>query len=96
MFATFNKDIFPIVKVIMRRSPENADDFNNFLNEWTQLYNNKKDFSFIFYIEDVGIPHIKYLIQMTQYIRDLRKKEYQYLQKSIIFLQMMSSLKNTS
>ena len=41
----------------------------------------------------MGVPHIKYSFKMTYFIRDLRKREYQYLQKSIIIVKNKSILR---
>ena len=38
MFAQFNREDFPIVKVHMNGKPESDKDFDDFLNEWTKLY----------------------------------------------------------
>lgn len=86
MFADFNRDNFPIVKVTMNGKPESDEDFDNFLNEWTKLYEERNDFIFVFYTENVSNPDIKYSIRMSQYIKTLRKKDYQFLQKSIILI----------
>lgn len=86
MFADFDRENFPIVKVTMNGKPESDEDFDNFLNEWTKLYEERNDFIFVFYTENVSNPHIKYSIKMSQYIKNLRKKDYQYLQKSIILI----------
>jgi hypothetical protein len=86
MFAVFNRDNFPIVKVTMNGSPASDEEFDNFLNEWTKLYSEQNNFSFIFYTENVSNPHIKYSVKMANYIKNLRKKDYHYLQKSVILI----------
>ena len=86
MFADFDRSNFPIVKVFMNGDPENMDDFQNFLNEWTKLYDEQNDFIFVFDTKNVRNPPLKYSIKMSQFIKNLRKREYQYLQKSIILI----------
>lgn len=86
MFASFNRETFPIVQVTMNGKPESDEDFDDFLNEWSKLYDEKNDFIFLFYTENVSNPDIKYSIKMSQYIKNLRKKDYQYLQKSVILI----------
>lgn len=86
MFAKFDRSNFPIVKVVMNGGPENDTDFDNFLNEWTKLYDEQNDFIFVFDTKNVRNPPLKYSIKMSQFIKNLRKKEYQYLQKSIILI----------
>ena len=86
MFADFDMADFPLVKVIMNGKPESDEEFQSFLNEWSTLYDKSDDFTFIFYTEHVSNPDIKYSIKMSQYIKNLRKRDYQYLQKSIILI----------
>ena len=63
---------------------ENDNDFQLFLNHWKLLYKNKKYFTFIFDTKDVNWIPIKYSIKMALFIKELKKEEHQYLQKSII------------
>jgi len=86
MFAKFNYDNFPIVHVYFSTNINNDSDFINFLNQWLELYDSKKKFSFIFHTENVGYIPIKYAISMSLFIKKLKKKEIQYLQKSIIII----------
>lgn len=86
MFADFDNSNFPYIKVKMNGIPENDTDFQRFLNQWLKLYDEGKDFTFIFDTLNVGLPHIKYSIKMSQFIKQLKKREYQYLQKSIILI----------
>ena len=62
------------------------NDFDNFLNNWLQLYYLQKDFIFIFDTTKVGYVPIKYCFKMSAFIKNLKRKEYQYLQKSIILV----------
>ena len=86
MFAKFNYDNFPIIHVYFSKNIENNSDFINFLNNWIELYNSKKKFSFIFHTEKVGYIPLKYAISMSLFIKKLKKREIQYLQKSIIII----------
>lgn len=86
MFADFDRENFPIVKVTLNGKPNNNEEFKSFLDEWDKLYEEKNDFIFLFDTENVSNPDIKYSIKMSQYIKNLRKKDYQYLQKSIILI----------
>ena len=89
MFATYNYSLYEtnsIVNVKFNKNIENNEDFNTFLNKWRELYQNKKDFIFIFDTSNVGFIPIKYSIQMSLFIKKLRKEKYQYLQKSIIYV----------
>ena len=86
MFAKFNYDNFPVVHVHFSKNIDNDLDFINFLNNWIELYNSKKKFCFIFHTENVGYIPIKYAISMSSFIKKLKKREIQYLQKSIIII----------
>tara|TARA_Y100000589_G_scaffold150532_1_gene143601 strand:+ start:1732 stop:2181 length:450 start_codon:yes stop_codon:yes gene_type:complete len=89
MFAIYDYSLYEtnsIVNVKLNKNIENNNDFNTFLNKWRELYQNKKDFIFIFDTSNVGFIPIKYSIQMSLFIKKLRKEKYQYLQKSIIYV----------
>ena len=89
MFAHYNYDNYEkknIVKVVFDTNIIDDNDFDNFLNEWLQLYNLKKDFIFIFDTTNVGYVPIKYSFKMSAFIKNLKRMEYQYLKKSIILV----------
>jgi len=86
MWANYNYSNFPIVKVDFNNSINNDNEFKDFLVNWTLLYQNKKDFSFIFDTTKVGFVNPKYCFKMTKFIWKLKKFPHQYLQKSIIIV----------
>tara|TARA_B100000575_G_C23087628_1_gene626876 strand:- start:287 stop:724 length:438 start_codon:yes stop_codon:yes gene_type:complete len=86
MFAEFDRNRFPLVKVILNNTPESDEDFQSFLDQWNELYQNQRDFHFLFDTRNVGFPHIKYSIRMAQFIKELRNRPHQYLQQSIILI----------
>lgn len=86
MFAEFNETNFPFVQVKLVGKPQDENDFNLFINKWKELYNNNKDFIFIFDTTNVSNPPLKYSLKMSQFIKQLRKNDYQYLKKSIILI----------
>lgn len=86
MFAEFSETNFPIVNCVFSRTVENNSDFSDFLQKWIDLYNDEKDFIFIFdttFVEDVPL---KYSFKMAMFIKELKKRPYHYLQKSIILI----------
>ena len=88
MFATFDfseLEARSIVSVKLN-STINDESFLDFINKWMSIYEYKKDFSFIFDCSDVGYVPIKYCFKMTAFIKKLKQQEYQYLQKSIIYV----------
>ncbi len=86
MFAKFIYTSFPIVIVKFSRDIENTEDFDDFLKKWIELYENKKDFIFVFDATQVGYPSVKYCIRMSMFIKKLRKEKIHYLKKSIIIV----------
>tara|TARA_B100000575_G_C22969544_1_gene559735 strand:+ start:369 stop:785 length:417 start_codon:yes stop_codon:yes gene_type:complete len=85
MFATYDSSRFPIVLVTFTNNITN-ENFNNFIISWKNLYDDQKDFSFIFDTRAMGNIPIKYAIKMAYFIKILKKYEYQYLQKSLILV----------
>ena len=86
MFAEYNYDFFPIIKVKLNNA-DNDNDFDNFLQSWLNLYIQQKDFTFIFDTTNVSDVPFKYSIRMAEFIRRLKKdNSYHYLQKSIIIV----------
>ena len=85
MFASFNYDYLPVVYVTFNNNI-NEDNFNLFLTEWLSLYLKCENFIFLFDTRNITkIPHIKYSIRMSQFIKKLKKENpYHYLQKSFI------------
>lgn len=85
MFSEYDRSSFPLVKVKIIGIPSD-NDFDEFLRQWLQLYEEMNEFSFLFDIRELGNVSLKYCMKMSLFIYKLRKKEYQYLQKSIIVL----------
>lgn len=85
-FATVNTEFFPIVVVDFNGNIETDDEFEIFLNLWRKLYENQRDFTFIFNTENMSIPKPKYCYQMASFIKELHDMPYQYLQKSIMIV----------
>ena len=85
MFAEYDRTHFPLVKVNISGIPSN-NDFDLFLEEWLILYEEERDFMFLFDIRNLGDVPIKYCVKMSMFIYRLRKRPYQYLQKSMILL----------
>jgi len=85
MFAEYDRTHFPLVKVTIIGIPSN-NDFDLFLEEWLRLYEEENDFMFLFDIRFLGEVSLKYCVKMSMFIYRLRKRPYQYLQKSMILL----------
>jgi len=85
MFATIDKSNFPVVRVTFSDDIDETS-FNDFLNEWRQLYREKKDFSFIFDTINMGFPPISYCYLMIQFLQSMKSQKRHYLKNSTIIL----------
>ena len=85
MFVQFNYDNFPLVHVTFGKL-NSTEDFNQFINEWLNLYIKKVEFTFIFDTTNLEVYNIKYSFKMSAFIHRLKKEPIQYLQKSIIIV----------
>ena len=85
MFSEYDRSSFPLVKVKIVGVP-NDNDFDEFLRQWLLLYEEMNDFLFLFDIRELGDVSLKYCVKMSMFIYKLRKREHQYLQKSVIVL----------
>jgi len=67
------------------------NEFSKFLQLWKDLYLLKNEFIFIFDTRNIKYSNnlLKYSIQMTKFIKELKKESIQYLQRSIILLDKM-------
>jgi hypothetical protein len=86
MFSNYDHSNFPIVTVTFEEGPKSNEDFEYFTNEWLKLYEMGLDFTFIFDTTQMKDPALKYAIKMSDFIKQLKKKDTQYLEKSIILI----------
>ena len=84
MFARYDYSEFPEVRVFFTGSINTEEDFTLFTEQWIKLYDDKKDFSFIFDMENIGFIHPTYCYKMAQFISELKKRDKHYLTKSKI------------
>ena len=84
MFATFNKNAFPVVWVTMQGVIHHQKEFELFKKNWLSCYMSGEQFSFIFDTTNVGMVSIYYAYQMSSFIEDLKKRNFTTLKKSII------------
>ena len=86
MFANYNYDNFPIVKVDLSGTILSNDDFTNFTQQWLELYNKKEYFEFIFDTKKCGLVNPKYCLYTALFIKSIKKQKIQYLKNSKIFV----------
>ena len=81
MWANYDYSKFPIVKVTFNEKIENEEEFNDFLKKWVLLYDNKKDFTFIFDSSNISTFNISYVFKMRKFIKRLRNFHISILRK---------------
>ena len=73
MFAEYNYDEFPYVRVKFNNTIENNEDFDKF--SWLDRFvQSKKNFTFIFDTTNVGFVNPKYCVKMAMFIHNLKTK----------------------
>lgn len=85
MFATIDKSKFPEVRVTFSDDIDETS-FNDFLNEWRNLYLDKKYFSFVFDATDMGFPPLSYCYLMVQFLQSMKSQKEHYLKNSTIII----------
>lgn len=83
-FSYYNYDNFPDVYVELSGNINNNEDFTEFTSKWIELYENKKDFNFIFNTKNIGFIHPKYCLFVALFIKTIKKRKIQYLKYSTI------------
>ena len=86
MWCKVDKTNFPIIKISFTNDKQIEEEFDLFLKEWLDLYEQQKEFYFIFDTCHLGLLNIKYAYKMSKFIKELKKKDKQYLQKSLIIV----------
>ena len=86
MFVSFDETEYPIVRVNFTGVVRNDNDFSQFTNKWLELYERNANFTFIFDTRNMGIMGPKYCLKMASFIKELKKRQIQYLEKSIIIV----------
>ena len=84
MFAEYDYSNFPIVVVKFRGTIENSSEFELFINQWKLLYEDQKEFEFLFDMKDMGLVNPLYSFKMASFISELKKEPIQYLKRSKI------------
>ena len=85
MFARIDKSKFPEVRVTFSDDIDETS-FNDFLNEWRNLYLDKKYFSFVFDATEMGFPPLSYSYLMVQFLQSMKSQKEHYLKNSTIII----------
>lgn len=83
-WASFDTSTFPVVKVCMNRNIRCDEEFDNFLQDWENLYRRNQNFVLFFDTTDVGFVSMKYAFRMRGFIRKLKTKFPDLLDRSLI------------
>ena len=88
MFANFDYSTFPVVLVDLSGTINNDEQFTHFTENWLKLYEDQREFEFIFETQKMSSAFIspKYCLYVAFFIRSLKKKKIQYLKKSKIYV----------
>ena len=73
MWATFDDNEFPKVKITFQGVPANDADFVDFLTQWDS-YNTQRNntpYVFVFDTTNVGMVNPKYALKMSDFIKEL-------------------------
>ena len=84
MFANFDLNQFPLVKVSFETSVKDEKDFDDFLTQWLCVNSQQKPYSLFFDTTNIGIMNPKYAIRAGSFIKELKKQKPTYIQYSII------------
>jgi len=90
MWADYYYNQNELVKIKFNNGINTRDDFDNFINKWKELYETKKHFSYIFNTLNTSLVNPYYCYLMANFISDLKKKEIQYLNFSVIIVKNLA------
>jgi|TARA_R110001632_G_scaffold68930_8_gene161653 hypothetical protein len=88
-WATFDTTSYPTVFVDLGPTLDD-EGFQDFIQQWRNLYSERRDFYLIFNTSEVGWVNPKYAWEMASFIEELREQQEkldgkEYLQQSFIF-----------
>ena len=87
MFATYNLEKWPLVYINMVGDIKTYIDYKQFTSTWMGLYNKLEPFTMLFDATKFGDVSMFYALKMAMFIKKIKRKRPQYLQKSIIMLE---------
>ena len=84
MFCIYDYQDFPKVNVTFHGSIHSESDFALFTDQWIKLYEDKRYFTFIFDMKDIGLINPYWSYRVASFISELKKEPIQYLTESTI------------
>ena len=86
MWANYYYNQNNLIKVRFTNGIEKKCDFSTFIEKWVDLYEKKNDFTFIFDTINTSIVNPYYCYKMANFIYELKKRDKQYLNFSVIIV----------
>ena len=86
MWCVIDKTNFPIIKISFNAEKQIEEEFDIFLDEWVKLYDEEKEFYFVFDTCQLGMMNVKYAYKMSKFIKEIKKRDKQFLKKSLIIV----------
>ena len=86
MWADYYYNQNELVKVKFNNGINQETDFRDFIDKWYNLYDKKNNFTFIFDTINTSIVNPYYCYSMASFIYDLKKRDKQYLNYSVIIV----------
>ena len=86
MFFHCNMSNLPIVTFTFNGKIRKEIFFKHFLSTWESLYELKIKFILVFDTTNMSVPNVKYCYKMAKFLKKIRKKNPEFLQKSYIIV----------
>lgn len=87
MFANYDLSKWPLVYIDMVGDIKTYVDYKTFTTTWMGLYDKLEPFTMLFDATNFGDVSVFYAVKMAMFIKKIKRKRPQYLQKSIIMLE---------
>ena len=86
MFAQYNYEKIPEIKVTFGKTVQNVNDFQDFIDEWRGIYKMDNEFTFFFDTRNIENIEISYLFSLISFMRDIRMNEKALLTKTEVVI----------
>ena len=85
-FASYDVSRFPVVQVTFHPCVPSTTEFQNFLNQWLQLYTRKEMFTLVFHTHQMKMLPVHLCFKMSRFIKKLKRQPQQFLKRSVIIV----------
>ena len=87
MFVKIDKSQLPLIKVNFGNKITSFEELKPFFDTWHEMYEEKKNFTFLLNTQECGRIPLKYSYDMAKQISKIKKLEKQYLDRTIVIIQ---------